>query len=397
MKHWDGSAWIADGASLNVYPDVGEAGRPSLAADGSRLILAWAEGLPGQKAQVYTRTLTGAGWGGHAGSLNVDPEQGAADTAVVAVSAAGVAFVAWAEKNVPNLWPKQVYVRGQDGAADSFTAPALTRFGANGPAPDVPPNTWVYMNAGGIAAPGAGIATGIGDEGFNTFAYSPHLRRAVTFGLYHARSIADGEDQNALLAYSFAENRWDVVEITEADGSEFLPGVGHDEGNATVDTVNGLYITHGNLTLHGDSAYRTFVYDLTTGRGARMMPAPAEPPRVVRHHRLRPGAPARAQLQRPRLRVPAWSERLDRGAGGAVETRKPCAHLRLPEPRLHPLRRRPVRRDVDVRSGDMALDEAEPAGIAAAAPIRQLRVRRNPRDRAPCGRWVRIASGHMGL
>ena len=340
MKHWDGSAWIADGASLNVYPDVGEAGRPSLAADGSRLILAWAEGLPGQKAQVYTRTLTGAAWGGHAGSLNVDPEHGAADTAVVAVSEAGVAFVAWAEKNVPNLWPKQVYVRGQDGAADSFAAPALTRFGANGPAPDIPPNTWVYMNAGGIAAPGAGIATGIGDEGFNTFAYSPHLRRAVTFGLYHARSIAEGEDQNALLAYSFAENRWDVVEITEADGSEFLPGVGHDEGNATVDTVNGLYITHGNLTLHGNSALPD-VRVRPDHRARRAHDARARRAlRVVRHHRVRPGAPARAQLQRPRLHVPARSERLDRGAGGAVGTRKPRAHLRLPEPRLHPLRRR---------------------------------------------------------
>jgi hypothetical protein len=67
------------------------------------------------------------------------------------------------------------------------------------------------------------------------------------------------------------------VEITEAAGSEFLPGVGHDEGNATVDTVNGLYLTHGNLTVDGNSAYRTFVYDLTTGRGARMMPVPESP------------------------------------------------------------------------------------------------------------------------
>ena len=121
----------------------------------------------------------------------------------------------------------------------SFTPTPVTRFGANGPRPAIAPNTWVYMNAGGITGPGAGIAKGVGDEGFNTLSYSPELRRAVTFGLYHAVSIADGEDQNALMAYSFGENRWDLVEITESDGSEFLPGVGHDEGNATVDTVNG--------------------------------------------------------------------------------------------------------------------------------------------------------------
>jgi hypothetical protein len=64
------------------------------------------------------------------------------------------------------------------------------------------------MGAGGITGSGAGWPTGVGDEGFNTFSYSLHLKRAVTFGLYHARSISDGEDQNALLAYSFAENRW---------------------------------------------------------------------------------------------------------------------------------------------------------------------------------------------
>jgi hypothetical protein len=283
VKRWDGSRWVAHGGALNAHPDSGEAGRPSLASAGTKLMLAWAEGRRGEKAQVYVRTLTGSGGGELEGSLNVDPTDSGADTAVIALSSTGVPFVAWAEKNVERLLPKQVYVRGKEGGergkegADSFVAAAPTRFGANGLTPTIAPNTWVYMNAGGLTGSGASTATGIGDEGFNTFSYAPHLKRAVTLGQYHARSVTDGEDQNALMAYSFTENRWDLVEITEADGSEFLSGVGHDEGNAVVDTVHGLYISHGNLTVHGNAAYKTFIYDLKTGRGARMMPVPEAP------------------------------------------------------------------------------------------------------------------------
>ena len=36
-------------------------------------------------------------------------------------------------------------------------------------------------------------------------------------------------------------------------------------------------MTHGNLTLHGTAAYKTYVYDFKTGRGARMMPVPEGP------------------------------------------------------------------------------------------------------------------------
>ena len=275
VSHWTGSKWVADGDSVNATRLTGEAGRPSLASDGTTLWLAWAEGTRSQPSQVMVRGLAGGTWSSVEGGLNTDAANGAADGVVIALRGA-VPYIAWAEKNVPAMLPKQLYVKGRDGVG-SFTSTPVTRFGVNGPRPPITPNTWIYMNAGGITGPGAGIGTGVGDEGFNTFSYSPHLRRSVTFGLYHAASIADGEDQNALLAYSFGENRWDVVEITEADGSEFLLAVGHDEGNATVDTVNGLYVTHGNLTVHGNSAYRTYVYDLKAGRGARMMPLPEGP------------------------------------------------------------------------------------------------------------------------
>jgi hypothetical protein len=136
----------------------------------------------------------------------------------------------------------------------------------------LPANTWVNMRAGGVA-----LGHGVGDEGFNTFVYAPGIRKGIVFAQYHAVDVGWGEDQNALLAYDFATNRWEILEVTEAAWSEFLPGVGHDQGNATVDTINHLYITRGNMTLHGNTAYQTYAFDLRAGRGRRMMP-PAEPP-----------------------------------------------------------------------------------------------------------------------
>src|SRR6185436_8723676 len=76
--------------------------------------------------------------------------------------------------------------------------------------------------------------------------------------------------------YDFKSNRWDLLAPGEYAVSEHLPSVGHDEGNAVVDTVHHLYITHGNLTPGQESWYQTTVYDLKGHRGKRMM-SPNEP------------------------------------------------------------------------------------------------------------------------
>ena len=109
VKSWDGSRWTAAPGSLNVDPDHGEAGRPALASDGSRVWLAWTEGVPGQRGRLYARTLDPGGWGPPVGPLNVDREAGAPDGPALG-AAPGVAFLAWAEKN-PSPATKQVYVR----------------------------------------------------------------------------------------------------------------------------------------------------------------------------------------------------------------------------------------------------------------------------------------------
>jgi hypothetical protein len=108
-KSWDGRSWSVAPTSLNVDPDRGEAGRPALASDGSRLWLAWTEGAPARRGGLYTRSLGPAGWSAPVGPLNMDRESGAPDAPALGAGPGG-AFLAWAEKNPPPA-TKQVYVR----------------------------------------------------------------------------------------------------------------------------------------------------------------------------------------------------------------------------------------------------------------------------------------------
>lgn len=263
VKHWNGSNWIADGDSLNADPLSGDAGRPALAADGSRVWMAWCEGKPGQKARLFVRSLYAGTWSNAEGSLNIDAVNGSAGSPDLVISA-GIPQVVWSEKDFPSS-TKHVYVKGRDTSGLN-EKPVLSRYGSSGPSITIVPNTWTSMNPGGLAVG----ASGVYDEGFSTFIYSPTLGSGLVFGKYHAVGVA--EEQNALLGYNFPENRWDLIEITEAAGSEYLPGVGHDSGNAAINTLHGLYITHGNFTLNSGLQWQTYVYDLAGGWGKRMMP-----------------------------------------------------------------------------------------------------------------------------
>jgi chitodextrinase len=269
VKHWTGSSWAADGASLNADPVGGEAARPTLAASGGTVWLAWTEGSLNQPSQLYVRSLQGGVWSAPEGSLNLDPSKGAADTPALAL-AGGVPQLVWGEYD-PSSATQQIYLKGRDATGVPSATP-LAPFGSPGPAVTVPPNTWVNMQPGGI---GKSI-WGVGDESYNSFHYAPGIKKAICYGLYHSIAVSWGENQNALLAYDFATNRWDLLAPGEYAASEHLPGVGHDEGNSVVDTVHHLYITHGNLTPSHESWYQTHLFDLKGHRGKRMMP-PNEP------------------------------------------------------------------------------------------------------------------------
>src|SRR5580704_8910779 len=154
-------------------------------------------------------------------------------------------------------------------------------------ASSLPANTWVNLRAGGVVS-----GNGIGDEGYSTFVYSSGLKKGLVFAKYHAFEMGGGEDQNALLAYDFGLNRWDVLEITEDAWSEHLPGVGHDQGNVVIDPRRDWYITRGNMTLHGNTGYQTYIYDVPGGRAESLS---------QRRQRLRSRSWGHAEHPRPGL------------------------------------------------------------------------------------------------
>ncbi|MBX7078686.1 MAG: hypothetical protein K1X88_05815 [Nannocystaceae bacterium] len=262
--HFDAGTWSVDAQEANALAD-GQPGRPALLAGAGGLVLAWSEGRPGEKAELYTRTRSGGAWSEVETPLSVHPGDGAVDAPALA-SIDGVPHVVWTEKHVPSA-TKQVYVarRGDDG--DEVPV-ALTRYGSDGATPRLVPNTWTVLDAGGITVD----AQGVGDEGYSSINYIAAAKRAVVFGKYHAVQLSYGEDQNALLGYDFSHNRWEVLEITENAWSEHLPGIGHDEGNVTVDGQRGLYLTNGNLTLNSGTGWTLYAYDLLAGRGQRLLP-----------------------------------------------------------------------------------------------------------------------------
>ncbi|MBA3707405.1 MAG: fibronectin type III domain-containing protein [Planctomycetes bacterium] len=263
--HWSGTSWTADGGVLNVDTANGEAGRPTIASDGVTAWLAWTEGAPGQRSQLYVRSLASGTWSSPTVSLNAAPADGASDKPGLTVSS-GIPNVVWAEHDAASF-TKQIYVAGRD-AAGVAVATTLAPFGSDGPAVTIADNTWVAMHPGGIAK----VAWNVGDEGYDSFSYDPGTGRALVYGLYHSFAISYGENQNALLGYHFRRNRWDLMEAGELAWSENLPGAGHDEGNAVVDPVHDLYITHGNLSVGSETRYTFYVYDLKAQRGKRMTP-----------------------------------------------------------------------------------------------------------------------------
>ena len=265
-KRLIGDKWIGDETSLNYDLARGEAGRPALAANGNEMVLAWVEGTAGEKSQLRTRSWAGQSWSPPSKSINMSVVDGSSDSPAL-TTLNGVPQVAWVEKHFPSS-SKQIYVAGRDGASAGASV-TLQAYGKDGPAPVIKPNTWTILHAGGIAGPGA---SGVGDEGYSSINYVHALKRSVVFGKYHAVQVSYGEDQNALLSYDFTRNRWDIVEITEAAWSEHLPGIGHDEGNVTVDPVRGIYLSNGNLTVHGTTRWVLYAYDLLAGRGKRLMP-----------------------------------------------------------------------------------------------------------------------------
>lgn len=260
LSHWNGSAWISDGGVLN-NTSTKDATYPSITNDGTNVWVSWAEGGVGEKPSLYSRSWDGSNLSAIYGPHNILNGSAGLSTMVSTT----VPQVIWDEKNQTNNITRQIYVKGFGDSGASNTD-NLSAYGNNGSTIYFGQNVWQYMNPGGIANGNNGS---VGDEGYEGFRYDPVTKRAYVWGKYHANGgNGGGEDQNALLGYSYVNNRWDVIEIGESHASEYINSHGHDSGRAAVDTIHGTWMSAGSIL----GGYATYNYDLVAGRGKRMMP-----------------------------------------------------------------------------------------------------------------------------
>jgi hypothetical protein len=97
VSRWSGSAWTQLGGVLNTASTHGHG--PHVAADATRLFVAWAE-QGTSSAAVYVKRWTGSGWSAVGGSLASPGVTGAGMT-WIAIDGTGAPVAAWTEYSTP--------------------------------------------------------------------------------------------------------------------------------------------------------------------------------------------------------------------------------------------------------------------------------------------------------
>jgi hypothetical protein len=92
VRHWDGSAWVQNGGSLNVN-SLDDAKDPKIASVGGVPYVTWDESFQGGASQVEVKHWDGSGWVRDGGSLNVDTGASAVTPWITDVG--GVPYVAF--------------------------------------------------------------------------------------------------------------------------------------------------------------------------------------------------------------------------------------------------------------------------------------------------------------
>jgi len=110
VKHFNGTAWVQDGAALNV-DEAHNAECPRMAFDGATPYVAWEENN-GTAWQIYVKHYNGAAWVQDGASLNVNTSR-SSDSPSLACNGT-VPYVAWVENDGTN---RQIYVKHYSGAA----------------------------------------------------------------------------------------------------------------------------------------------------------------------------------------------------------------------------------------------------------------------------------------
>ncbi len=115
VKHYDGSSWIQDGASLNVNPSMGAADPHMAMYNGTPYVTFWEVNIAAGGNQVYVKHYNGVSWVWDGGSLNVDPGQNAYQPFIAFSNS--TPYVTWEERNGAPTPKSQIYVRHYNGSS----------------------------------------------------------------------------------------------------------------------------------------------------------------------------------------------------------------------------------------------------------------------------------------
>jgi hypothetical protein len=131
VRHWDGTAWVQDGGSLNVNP-LDDAQEPTIASVGGVPYVTWEESFQGGASEVQVKHWDGSGWVRDGGTLNLNTAASALTPWIGGVG--GVPYVAFEQSGTPSTvdverfdgttW-RQVGAALNISAGDQARAPSL--------------------------------------------------------------------------------------------------------------------------------------------------------------------------------------------------------------------------------------------------------------------------------
>lgn len=128
----------------------------------------------------------------------------------------------------------------------TFTTAALTSGGI-----PLPANTWTMIATHGV--PGEAV-------GWEKLVYSPAMKKAVMLGNYHQTG---SEPNTTLLAYDFAANRWDIMDMGGLFHTENMPDAGHSSGMFTYNPNQNTFIYYccASGSMEPENPWHTWWFD----------------------------------------------------------------------------------------------------------------------------------------
>ena len=252
VKVWNGSTWSAVGSgSLNKNGNTGWSYRPTLATDNTSLYVGWVEqAATGEKPQVYVAKYGSGNWTAVGNSLNTDSVQGSAESVSLAILN-GQPVAAWGEVALGSL--RQVFVKQWNGSA--WVSPVATAGAPTIPTSTIPTPTGVTTS---LSSPSSITLTWnatTGAAGYKIY------RNGIQVAVSSLPTFVDS-GLAASTVYSYSVSAYDT---SGNNSSQSSPVTATTQALATVvNLITGLPTTYNTAhprLPHPDNAYLLSLYN----------------------------------------------------------------------------------------------------------------------------------------